>query len=105
MAICLTVSSPFSDFSIRVASFQPRMGPLAIAGATMFGPGFKTVDFSIFKNTHITETVYVQFRAEVFNGFNHSNYDQVSGGQEPNFGRIFNEKDARELQFGLKIIF
>jgi hypothetical protein len=71
----------------------------------IFGPGFKTVDFSIFKNTYITETVYVQFRAEVFNGFNHSNYDQVSGGQGPNFGRIFNEKDARELQFGLKIIF
>jgi len=71
----------------------------------ILGPGFKSVDFSIFKNTYITETVYVQFRAEVFNGFNHSNYQQPISRQGPTFGLIFNEKDARELQFGLKIIF
>ncbi len=31
------------------------------------GPGTKTVDFSVFKNTHLTESKVLQLRAEVFN--------------------------------------
>ena len=34
------------------------------------GPGFKNVDFSMFKNFGITERVKLQFRAEFFNLFN-----------------------------------
>ena len=34
------------------------------------GPGFKNVDFSLFKNFRITETVKLQFRSELFNLFN-----------------------------------
>jgi hypothetical protein len=37
------------------------------------GPGFADVDFSVFKNTHITERVTAQFRVEMFNLFNHLN--------------------------------
>jgi len=39
----------------------------------LFGPGFADVDFNVEKNTHITERVTVQFRAEVFNAFNRVN--------------------------------
>jgi hypothetical protein len=35
-----------------------------------YNPRFKTVDFSVIKNTSITERVKVQFRAEMFNVFN-----------------------------------
>jgi outer membrane receptor protein involved in Fe transport len=38
------------------------------------GPGYQNVDFSIFKDTDITEKLRVQFRAEVFNIFNHPNF-------------------------------
>jgi hypothetical protein len=38
------------------------------------GPGFGDVDLSIFKNTHITERITTQFRAELFNLFNRTNY-------------------------------
>ena len=38
------------------------------------GPGYQNVDFSIFKNTEITEKLRLQFRAEVFNIFNHPNF-------------------------------
>ncbi len=38
------------------------------------GPGYKNVDFSVFKTTPITERVQVQLRAEVFNLFNHPNF-------------------------------
>jgi hypothetical protein len=42
----------------------------------LYGPRMVNVDFSIFKNTHvprISETFNIQFRAEFFNVFNHTN--------------------------------
>jgi hypothetical protein len=38
------------------------------------GPGYRNVDFSIFKDTPITEGVKIQLRAEIFNIFNHPNF-------------------------------
>ena len=40
----------------------------------LVGPGDRNVDFSIFKNTPITEEVKIQLRAEIFNIFNHPNF-------------------------------
>ena len=85
----------------------PQVGTFGNAGRnTVFSPGYKSVDFSLFKNTHITERTYVQFRAEFFNAFNHSNYNQPGSRIGAfSFGRITSETDAREIQFGLKILF
>ena len=38
------------------------------------GPGYHNVDFSIFKDTNITEKLRIQLRAEIFNIFNHPNF-------------------------------
>ncbi len=38
------------------------------------GPSYHNADFSIFKNTEITENLRLQLRAEVFNIFNHPNF-------------------------------
>jgi outer membrane receptor protein involved in Fe transport len=38
------------------------------------GPGYRNVDFSVFKDTNITEKLRIQLRAEVFNIFNHPNF-------------------------------
>ena len=54
-----------------------------------YGPGFSDVDFSVFKNTPITERVTTQFRVEMFNLFNRTNYaspiSNGSGGVNPNY--------------------
>jgi hypothetical protein len=38
------------------------------------GPSFKEVNFSVFKNTQLTERVQLSLRAEFFNIFNHPNF-------------------------------
>ena len=39
----------------------------------VFAPGYEDVDFSVFKDGHITEKISAQFRVEMFNLFNHTN--------------------------------
>lgn len=41
---------------------------------SLAGPSFKNFDFSIFKRTPITEHVNLEFRAEIYNLFNHPNF-------------------------------
>ena len=41
---------------------------------SLIGPDYKNVDFSVFKNTQLTDNVMLQLRFEFFNLFNHPNY-------------------------------
>jgi len=82
---------------------------------TITGPGFNNTDFSVLKNTRITEQVRIQFRAEIFDIFNHANFGQpnrfaVTGAST--FGTITNTRfptgdsgSSRQVQFALKLIF
>ena len=49
---------------------------------SLIGPSFKEFNFSLFKDTPITERVTMQLRAEFFNMFNHPNFANPS---MPNF--------------------
>jgi hypothetical protein len=54
---------------------QAGRGTIATAGRnTVLLPGISNLDFSIFKNFLITETVKVQFRTDFYNAFNHPQY-------------------------------
>ena len=77
-------------------------------------PGTVNWDLSLIKNTQITERVNVQFRAEAFNFLNHVNLrlpnTSFSAGADgfnrsSTFGTISSARDARILQFGLKVLF
>jgi hypothetical protein len=51
-----------------------------------YGPGYGDVDFSIFKNTAIGEKVTTQFRVEMFNLFNRTNYaPPLNGSFNPSY--------------------
>jgi len=63
-------------------------------------------DFSMVKNFNLSESAFVQFRAELFNAFNHPDFGLPGhslGG--PGFGVISDATDARQMQFGLRIVF
>ena len=93
--------------------FVPVAGFGNLGRNVVIGPGFSNTDFSIIKNTMLSEKIRVQFRAEFFDLFNHPNFGQpgnVVGG--PNFGRIVNTRfptgesgTSRQVQFALKLLF
>lgn len=70
------------------------------------GPGLQRWDISLFKNTKLRESMNLQFRAEAFNIFNHTNFDGVTTSKLSSlFGRISSTRDPRIMQLGLKLYF
>jgi hypothetical protein len=87
---------------VNPAAFaQPADGTFGnLSRNKFYGPAYSSVDFSIFKNTKITERVTAQLRFEFYNLLNHNNWEtpntnpfsQASGWDSANstngFGRI-----------------
>jgi Carboxypeptidase regulatory-like domain len=63
---------------------QAGLGAHTNAGRnTLQLPGIRNLDFSVFKNFHITEGKFIQLRADLFNAFNHPQWTpgSVNGGE------------------------
>jgi hypothetical protein len=106
---------------------RARTGTLANTGRNNIDtPGRNNFDMSFFKNTHFTEKVYIQFRAEMFNIFNHRQFSFSNPGVFPiagvddsainasGFVRVNNSAfrdpkqlngGSRNINFGLKFVF
>ncbi len=72
------------------------------------GPGLDDWDFAIHKKISISEQKYFQFRAELFNIFNHTNFYNPDGhfsDGPTEFGKITYAQDPRLVQFALKFYF
>jgi hypothetical protein len=85
---------------------------------SLYGPKLVNVDFSIFKNAHLTERFTAQFRAEFFNILNHTNFqapvdnnsftnlDPEATGSLSGAGLIDSTTTtSRQIQLGLKLSF
>jgi hypothetical protein len=101
----------------------PAAGTWGNSGRNILqGPGTKTVDFSLFKDTHLTETKVLQLRAEAFNlantpQFNNpaatvGTYNPTTGLWSNGFGTISSaasestfQRTERQIQFAAKINF
>jgi hypothetical protein len=77
------------------------------------GPGVNNFDFAVLKNTHLTERVNLQFRAELFNIFNHTQFVTPSGitgftagvANSATFGQVTQALSPRIGQLSLKLLF
>jgi len=71
------------------------------------GPGINDFDLSLLKTTPLGERVRMEFRAEFFNAFNHTQFIGVQGdiSQGVQFGKVLRARDPRDIQFALKFIF
>ena len=73
----------------------------------MRGPGINDWDLNLAKTFLFTERLRLEFRAEAFNLFNHPQYGFPDTTiTDPGYGQITGTRlAAREVQFGLKLIF
>ena len=72
------------------------------------GPGINNWDLALHKNTPITERTNLEFRAELFNAFNHAQFmvlGAVSGDIDGNLGQVSAARDGRIGQLALKLSF
>ncbi len=89
---------------------RPAAGTFGnVARDSFFGPHLFNTDASLSKNFRVTEKVGLQFRAELFNSFNHVNLGQpVSVVDSPTAGQILSLaalSQMRRWQFGLRLAF
>ena len=69
-------------------------------------PSFFQTNATVYKNTHITERLNLQFRFEFFNVFNHVNFTNIQGDlNSGSFGKVTGEALPRWWQIGGKITF
>jgi len=73
----------------------------------VYEAGEASIDLSLIKNTAISESKRVEFRAEMFNILNHTNFVGAPGriAFTPNFGRLSNTGPSRQMQLGAKLVF
>jgi len=71
------------------------------------GPHISETDFAVMKNISVTEGTHMEFRAEFFNIFNHTQFDNPDGDSTDGsqFGQVTQARDPRLMQFALKYIF
>ena len=107
---------------LNPAAFSlPEVGRYGSLGrGSMRGPAYKNLDLSVVKNFKVSDHYQLQFRVELFNALNHTNFnrvdanlsfDNVAGDENfgkplnSNFGRITGSRSPREIQFGFKFSF
>jgi len=71
------------------------------------GPGISNFDFSVQKVTRMGERTHLEFRAELFNMFNHTQFLNPDGSitDGADFGRVKRTREPRQVQFALKLFF
>jgi len=114
---CAATGSPATTVSARYW-FSPGaftcepLGVLGNAGRNILrGPGYNNWDLQLFKDTRITESTRLELRIEMYDAFNHANFDPnsvITDISDPRFGQIFNTRPSnpsRLVQLAAKFYF
>jgi hypothetical protein len=112
-----TTGDPAQWFANKAVFVSPCVAgachPGNLGRDAITGPNFLNTDFSVTKNTKITERLNLQFRTEMFDVFNHPNFgNPVLTTTSSSFGRITGTRfptgdfgSSRQIQFALKLLF
>ncbi len=98
---------------------RPKDGELGNTGRNFLrGPGFTNFDLSLFKDFNFTERIKLQYRAEFFNIFNHTQWfgintgisatnpdSPVTAATRGTSGQLSSARDSRKIQMALKFSF
>lgn len=110
---CLFSATPTAPGGSSYPIVPGSCHPGTLGRDAITGPGFVNTDFSITKNTKITERFNLQFRSEFFDIFNHPNFgNPVLTATSGSFGLIGSTRfptgdfgSARQIQFSLLLQF
>ena len=85
----------------------PALGAFGNSARSLIrGPGINNWDLAFSKKTILRESMTLQFRAEFFNIFNHTQYSSVATTTGSSiFGRVTSARDPRITQLGLRLLF
>ncbi len=90
--------SKFTDPALGTFSTTPR--------SICCGPGLNNTDLTLSKRIALDEARYFQFRADVFNIFNKTQFFNPDGNfSDSTFGQVQQARDPRLVQFALKFYF
>jgi len=86
---------------------DPALGMFATTPRSICcGPGQNEWDITFSKKIPITEARYFQFRADIFNLFNKTQFVNPDGNfSDSTFGQVLSARDPRLVQFALKFYF
>jgi hypothetical protein len=109
-----------SDVWFNTAAVKPPTPAYSVNGignaskAPIHGPGLNDWDLSVYKNFRIGESRRLQFRAESYNTFNHTQFTSIDTGARfdqnnnqvnTNYGHFTASAPARRIVLGLKFYF
>lgn len=93
-------------FDTSVFAAPPPFGFGNAGRGIVQGPAEQTWDISLIKSVPIRDGELLQFRVELFNAFNHVNFDDPNSAFGTSvFGKIFGAGRAREIELALKYSF
>jgi hypothetical protein len=106
------LGTPEMYYDICAFAQSPALTLGTLGRNTISGPGFASLDLTLGKDTRLTEAATLQFRFEAYNALNRVNFNnpnrsvfETNGQPTTRAAEITSSKTARQLQFGLKVVF
>jgi hypothetical protein len=102
--------TPYRQFDTSKFSVPPENVRGNSGLGTIRGPGQNNVDLSLAKTFPVYERLHVEFRADAFNAFNHTQWTGVnttfpSGSSQFPFGMVSGAREPRIGQVAAKVVF
>src|SRR5262249_6927680 len=104
------ISNPTAARFFNTAAFRiPEPGTFGDSGRNVIiGPGIRNVDLALARSMRLSDASRVQFRADFYNVFNHTNFvappTMQNFADASDFGALFVARSPRIVQLGLKFL-